>query len=65
MKELWSRLLIMGVGEVDDGAFPSLNMSATRLRFEDLWPGGAAAEAHRAEDAERLRGEGEPARSLE
>ena len=39
LKELWSRLLIVGVGEVDDGAFPSLSMSATRHRFEDLWPG--------------------------
>ncbi len=40
LKELWSRLLIVGVGEVPDGAFPSLQMSATRLRFEDLWPDG-------------------------
>ena len=54
LKELWSRLLIVGVGEVDDGAFPSLNMSATRLRFEDLWPGVAEADVHRAADAERL-----------
>jgi hypothetical protein len=37
LKELWSRLLIVGVGEVADGAFPSLQMSATRLRFEPLW----------------------------
>ena len=32
---LWSRLLI--VGEVDDGAFPSLAVGATELVFEDLW----------------------------
>ena len=38
LKELWSRLLIVGVGEVADGAFPSLAMSATRHRFEELWP---------------------------
>ncbi len=37
MKELWSRLLVVGVGEVNDGAFPSLAMGATKLMFEDLW----------------------------
>ena len=37
LKELWSRLLIVGAGEVDDGAFPSLAIGATRLLFEDLW----------------------------
>ena len=37
MKELWKKFLITGHGEVDDGAFPSLNVSATELRFEDLW----------------------------
>jgi hypothetical protein len=54
LKELWSRLLVVGVGEVEDGAFPSLNMSATRLRFEDLWPGVAEADEHRASDAKTL-----------
>jgi hypothetical protein len=37
MKILWSRLLIVGVGEVEDGAFPSLAVGATELVFEDLW----------------------------
>ena len=37
MKALWSRLLVVGVGEVDDGAFPSLAVGATELLFEDLW----------------------------
>jgi hypothetical protein len=37
MKELWSRLLIVAYGEVDDGAFPSLAVGATRVLFEDLW----------------------------
>lgn len=37
LKELWSRLLIVGAGEVDDGAFPSLAIGATKLLFEDLW----------------------------
>jgi hypothetical protein len=37
MKELWLKFLIIGCGEVDDGAFPSLNVGATELMFEDLW----------------------------
>lgn len=37
LKELWERLLIVGTGEVDDGAFPSLELGATRWIFEPLW----------------------------
>lgn len=37
MKELWSRLLIVGFGEVDEGAFPSLAIGSIRVLFEDLW----------------------------
>jgi hypothetical protein len=37
LRELWERLLIVGTGEVDDGAFPSLAIGATRWIFEDLW----------------------------
>lgn len=37
MKSLWARLLIVGTGEVPDGAFPSLQFGATELLFEDLW----------------------------
>jgi hypothetical protein len=37
MKELFSRLLIVGFGEVEDGAFPSLAVGATELLFSDLW----------------------------
>lgn len=37
MKELWLRLLIVGFGEVEDGAFPSLAVGATQLLFEELW----------------------------
>lgn len=37
LKELWTRLLLVGYGEVDDGAFPSLNIGATELLFEDLY----------------------------
>lgn len=37
LKQLWNRLLIVGFGEVDDGAFPSLAIGTTQLLFEDLW----------------------------
>lgn len=37
MKWLWTRLAVVGVGEVEDGAFPSLAVSATEMHFEDLW----------------------------
>ena len=40
MKELFQKLLIVGFGEVDDGAFPSLAVGATELLFEDLWRKG-------------------------
>ncbi len=36
MKELWASLAIVGVGEVDDGAFPSLAHAATDVVFEGL-----------------------------
>ena len=39
MKALWTRLLIVGTGEVPDGAFPSLAVGATELLFEDIWSG--------------------------
>lgn len=37
MRELFNRFLIVAYGEVDDGAFPSLAVGATRTIFEDLW----------------------------
>jgi hypothetical protein len=37
MKDLFTRLLIVGFGEVDDGAFPSLAVGSTELLFDDLW----------------------------
>jgi hypothetical protein len=46
-RELWERLLIVGTGEVEDGAFPSLAIGATQLIFEPLWEEagrGASAE---------------------
>jgi len=45
MKTLWARLLIVGTGEVADGAFPSLAVSATEMMFEDLWNARAAVPA--------------------
>lgn len=36
LKDLWERLLIVGFGEVDDGAFPSLAVGATQVLFEEL-----------------------------
>ncbi|HVW28205.1 MAG TPA: hypothetical protein VHC69_22735 [Polyangiaceae bacterium] len=48
MNELWAALLIVGTGEVDDGAFPSLQIGATRLVFEDLWDAALAANAGEA-----------------
>lgn len=37
LKTLWERALIVGFGEVDDGAFPSLALGATQLLYDDLW----------------------------
>lgn len=37
MKKLWSRLLIAGAGEEEEGGFPSLAVGATELVHEDLW----------------------------
>lgn len=36
MKELWRTIAIVGVGEIDDGAFPSLAHAATAVVFEEL-----------------------------
>ena len=57
LKELWSRLLVVGAGEEEDGAFPSLSIGATRLLFEDLWTEAEQAArggAPSSEDAARL-----------
>ncbi len=37
LKSLFSRLLVVAYGEVDDGAFPSLAVGSTQILFEDLW----------------------------
>lgn len=37
LKPLFSRMQIVAFGEVDDGAFPSLALGATKLLYEDIW----------------------------
>jgi hypothetical protein len=37
LKELFTRLLAVAYGEVDDGAFPSLAVGATKSLYEELW----------------------------
>ena len=37
LKNLWERTLIVGFGEIDDGAFPSLAIGASQLIFDELW----------------------------
>ena len=49
MKELFARLLIVGFGEVDDGAFPSLAVGATELLFDDLWRKAGEIPARKAQ----------------
>jgi hypothetical protein len=49
LKELWSKLLIVAYGEVDDGAFPSLAIGSTRVLFESLWRDAFAISANEAE----------------
>jgi hypothetical protein len=48
MKELFARFLIVGFGEVEDGAFPSLAVGATELLYEDLWRDGAELSSRKA-----------------
>jgi hypothetical protein len=48
MKELFTRFLIVGFGEVEDGAFPSLAVGATELLFEDLWREGTEMSPRKA-----------------
>lgn len=37
LRELFQRFMVVGFGEVEDGAFPSLAVGATRLLYEDIW----------------------------
>lgn len=60
MAQLWARLLVVGYGEVDDGAFPSLAIGSTALLFEELWDasGGTLPSEARATLAARLGEDG-------
>jgi hypothetical protein len=59
LKELWRSLRVVGFGEVDDGAFPSLAIGATEVLFEDLWRAAKKIEVGAAEALIRKRlGEG-------
>jgi hypothetical protein len=46
MKNLWEDKLIVGWGESDDGAFPSLRVGATSSLFEDLWQKSQKRDRH-------------------
>lgn len=52
MKELWSRLLIVGFGEIDEGAFPSLAIGASKLIFESLYDQAGVDSPEHAETLE-------------
>lgn len=51
MKELFTEFLIVGFGEVDDGAFPSLAVGSTRSLFENLV---LASHQLKVKDAEKI-----------
>jgi hypothetical protein len=51
LKELWDRHLIVAFGEVDEGAFPSIAVGATRVLFEDLWNDAEAMSLDEARSA--------------
>ena len=53
LKELWSRGLIVAYGEVDEGAFPSLAIGATRVIFEELWDDAAKLSSEHAQSRMR------------
>lgn len=48
-KELFKKFLVVGFGEVDDGAFPSLALGATKTIYEDLWIEAEALNLSKAE----------------
>ncbi|MES3036397.1 MAG: hypothetical protein V4736_00700 [Bdellovibrionota bacterium] len=48
LKELWNRFIIVAYGEVDEGAFPSLAVGATRVIFEDIWAKSAELDLKKA-----------------
>lgn len=59
MRVLWSRLLVVGAGEVAEGGFPSLAIGATSLLLEDLWNRSAAPKSTKKKAKSSARNEGE------
>ncbi len=58
IKPLWSRLLIVGTGEVEERGFPSLAMGTTELIHEPIWQaaqGGASSDDEARLSEMRLR----------
>ena len=51
MKELFTKFLIVAYGEVNDGAFPSLAVGATRNLYEDLF---AEAQEMKKDQAQKI-----------
>ncbi len=49
LRELWARALIVGYGEADEGAFPSLALGATQVIFESLWDESARLSLEQAQ----------------
>lgn len=60
MKILFENGLIVGWGEIDDGAFPSLASGATKLMFEDLWTEASERIAEKETARERLKSRWSP-----
>jgi hypothetical protein len=60
MAELWSRLLIVAFGEVDEGAFPSLAVGATQWIFEELYREARALTVEQANAVLELHVKGNP-----
>lgn len=50
LKQLWARALIVGYGEVDEGAFPSLAVGSAQVLFENQWAEGLALSEKEALD---------------
>ena len=58
MRELWGQFLIVGFGEVEDGAFPSLAVGATKTLFEDVVESAKKmSEADALETIQRILGD--------
>ena len=65
LKWLFARLQIVGYGEADDGAFPSLVVGATRLIYGDLWSDASEMNLSKAQSlVDRALPKGQPFRKF-